>query len=210
MEQANWNTKFKREEFGGRLRLLLPAELNGAQHDLYRELFPAKMAEAARGGYLATTPEGALLGPFNSYLYTPEIAQGYSSWIEALHGHLPLEPEVREAVILTIGSVWSADYELYAHQAVAGSAAMPPEAVEALATGKDSEQLSERARVARRFTLALVRDHEVEDSLYEAARRMFGDQNLVGLVHLIGLYLSVSAVLKAFRVPVPEAASAGA
>jgi 4-carboxymuconolactone decarboxylase len=212
MEQANWNTntKLKPEGLGGRLRLLLPAELNGDQQDLYRELFPAKMAEAARGGYLATTPEGALIGPFNSYLYIPEIAQGYISWIEALHGHLPFEPEVREAVILTIGSVWSADFELYAHRAVAQSAAMPPEAVEALATGKDPEQLSERARVAQRFTLALVRDHEVDDSLYEAARRIFGDRNLVGLVHLIGLYLSVAAVLKAFRVPVPDAPNAGA
>jgi hypothetical protein len=49
MEQANWNTntKLKPEGLGGRLRLLLPAELNGDQQDLYRELFPAKMAEAA-------------------------------------------------------------------------------------------------------------------------------------------------------------------
>ena len=116
--------------------------------------------------------------------------------------------EVREAVILTIGATWNAPFELYAHCAVARAVGLPPATIDALASGNEPEQLSERARIARRFTLSLVTRHDVEDDLYDVTRTAFGDAGLVALTHLIGLYLSVSAVLKTFRVPAPEGASA--
>ena len=64
---------------GGRLSILLPERSNDAQRRLSASLFPAKLAEAHRGGYVATTEHGALIGPFNSLLFIPEIAEGYSS-----------------------------------------------------------------------------------------------------------------------------------
>ncbi len=192
---------------GGRLPLLLPAAMSALQLALYRNLFPAKKDEADKGGYVATTPDGALIGPFNSYLFIPEIAQGYGAWIEAQHRYLPFQPEIREAVILTIGAIWKAEFELYAHRARARLIGISPVAIDRLICLQSSDELSPDARVARDFTYALVSDHEIEDGLYRAAKQTFGDEGLVALVHLIGLYLSVSAVLKAFRIPSPDSSS---
>lgn len=188
---------------GGRLPLLTPDRLTERQRTLYDTFAPAKRAEAAKGGYAAQTGDGALIGPFNSYLFIPEIADGYIAWIEAQHAHLPFPPEVREAVILTIGAAWNAPFELYAHRAVARAAGMPAETIEALARGGTPAGLSDAARTARDFAHALVTQHAVDDPTYAAAHAAFGDEGLVGLTHLIGLYLSVSAVLTAFRVPAP-------
>lgn len=196
-----------KSRLGGRLPLLTPDRLTERQRTLYDTFAPAKRAEAAKGGYVATTAEGGLIGPFNSYLFIPEIADGYIAWIEAQHAHLPFPPEVREAVILTIGAVWNAPFELYAHRAVARTAGMEAETIEALARGEAPADLSDGARAARDFTYALVAGHAVDDATYAAAHVAFGDEGLVGLTHLIGLYLSVSAVLTAFRVPAPNAAS---
>lgn len=193
---------------GGRLPLLTPHQLSARQRQLYETFAPAKRTEAAKGGYVATTEDGALIGPFNSYLYIPDIADGYIAWIDAQHAHLPFVPEVREAVILTVGAAWNAPFELYAHRAVARTAGMPRETIEALARGAIPSALSNAARAARDFTYALVTRHEVDDATYAAAQEAFGNEGLVGLTHLIGLYLSVSAVLAAFRVPAPGAAPA--
>ena len=192
---------------GGRLPLLSPGDLSPRQRQLYDSLAPDKRQEARKGGFVADTPEGALIGPFTSYLFIPEISDGYIAWIEAQHEYLPFEPEVREAVILTVGAAWNAPFEIYAHRAVARTAGMAPEVIEALATGVEPEGLADRARVAREFTLALITRHDVPDDLYAAAHDRLGDAGLVALTHLIGLYLSVSAVLTAFRVPAPTPAA---
>ena len=133
---------------GGRLPLLTPDRLTARQRTLYDTFAPAKRAEAAKGGYVATTQDGGLIGPFNSYLFIPDIADGYNAWIEAQHAHLPFPPEVREAVILTIGAAWNAPFELYAHRAVAGTIGMPAETIEALARGEPPTELSDAARAA--------------------------------------------------------------
>jgi 4-carboxymuconolactone decarboxylase len=190
---------------GGRLPLLALHDMTERQRQLYESFAPTKRLEAAKGGYLAETRGGALIGPFNSYFFVPEIADGYIAWIEAQHAHLPFSSEVREAVILTIGAAWNAPFELYAHRAVARTAGLAPETIEALATGGEPAGLSGEASLARAFTRALVTDHEVDDDLYGKAKAAFGDAGLVALTHLIGLYLSVSAVLKAFRIPAPAA-----
>jgi 4-carboxymuconolactone decarboxylase len=119
---------------------------------------------------------------------------------------LPFPPDVREAVILTIGAVWKAPFESYAHRAVARTAGITVETIEALARGEALAELSNGARAARDFTHALVTRHAVNDATCAAAQSAFVDEGLVGLTHLIGLYLSVSAVLAAFRVPAPNAA----
>jgi 4-carboxymuconolactone decarboxylase len=188
---------------GGRLPLMTPDRLTERQRTLYKTFAQAKRAEATRGGYVATTKDGGLIGPFNSYLFIPDIADGYIAWIEAQHAHLPFPPDVREAVILTIGAAWNAPFELYAHRAVARTAGMATETIEALARGEAPMELSDAASNARDFTHALVTRHAVDDATYAAAQVAFGDEGLVGLTHLIGLYLSVSAVLTAFRVPAP-------
>ncbi|WP_242098531.1 hypothetical protein [Sphingomonas sp. CROZ-RG-20F-R02-07] len=145
-----------------------------------------------------------MIGPFNSYFYVPDISDGYIAWIEAQHDHLPFTREVREAVILTVGAACNAPFELCAHRAVARSAGLAPDTIEALATGAAPKALSKEGRVARDFTRALVIRHEIDDALYAEAHAVFGDAGLVATTHLIGPYLSAPAVLNAFRVPAPD------
>ena len=57
---------------------------------------------------------------------------------------------------------------------------------------------------AQRFTHQLVSEHAVDGDIYGAAQEVFGDQGLVEMLVLIGCYLSVCALLKAFAIPVPK------
>jgi 4-carboxymuconolactone decarboxylase len=68
-------------------------------------------------------------------------------------------------VILAVGAVWKAGYELYAHSAVARKAGLSEAAIRSLASGGHPEDLSDEERVAQRFVRQLTAEHQVEEPL---------------------------------------------
>lgn len=194
---------------GGRLALVGPETLTGARQQAYRQLQAHTVPAAERAGFVAALPDGRMVGPFNGFLLVPEIAAGFGAWTtaEAQHGGLP--EDVRQVVVLTVGAAWHADYELYAHRAAGRTAGLTDDVVDALSAGVEPAALSAAAACAHRFTRALVVEHDVPDPLYAAAVESFGEAGVAAMVHLIGHYLTISALLVAFRVPAPEPGPSG-
>jgi 4-carboxymuconolactone decarboxylase len=62
--------------------------------------------------------------PFNPALLNPAIAAPFLDLQSAEQMHTSLSARVREVVILAVGDAWQADYELYAHVAVARTAGL--------------------------------------------------------------------------------------
>jgi 4-carboxymuconolactone decarboxylase len=115
-----------------------------------------------------------------------------------------LSERVRQVVILSIGSVWKASYELYAHAAAARTAGLSEDTIGALAVGEPATELNEQEQVAQQFSLHLVRERRIDDELYRIALRFFGEKGLVDMIMLAGCYLVVCSLLNAFAVPAPE------
>ena len=159
-------------------------------------------AEAA--GFKAKLADGKLIGPFNTILASPEIASSFLAFQGSEEEHTSLSKRVRQVVILTVGAVYESDYERYAHSAVAEKAGLSEAAVQALSQSDEADELTPQERVAQRFTKQLTAEHQVGDPLYQEAVSAFGVARLVDLVFLAGCYSTVSSLLTAFRVPVPE------
>ena len=104
-----------------------------------------------------------------------------------------------------VGAVWRADYELYAHAAVALKAGLTDDVIRGLAAGTLPEDLSEQEKVAGRFARQLAAEHRVDAELYRAAEAMFGTQGLVDITYLAGIYHLVCGMLTAFEIPAPVA-----
>lgn len=115
-----------------------------------------------------------------------------------------LDPRVRQVVILVVGAVWKADYELYAHSAVARKAGLHDNTIAELAAGSPARDLTEAEQVAQRFTTELTASRRVDDALFNAAKEHFGLRGLVDLLSLIGAYQTVCGLLNGFAVPAPE------
>ncbi len=188
---------------GGRLPLLGKTELNGAQSTLYEAMNKEMVPWAKKSGFQATTEDGRLIGPFNPLLYSPMLGQGFMEYLGAERKHTTLSAQVREVVILSVGAVWQAAYELYAHTEVAGKAGLEPETVQALAAGRTPETLPDDQRVAHEFSRSLAAEHKIAPDLYAKAEKAFGPKGVVDMIHLISLYMGTSAMLNAFAVPVP-------
>lgn len=186
-----------------RLPLLTEQELNPDQKRLFCRISEDLLPWTRASGFQGEGADNTLLGPFNAILYEPEMGAAHLNSVVAERGATVLDATVREVVILTVGAACEAAYELYAHRAVAAKAGLKPEDIEALATGAEPQGLSPLEQLAHRFVDALVRKHRVPDDLYAEALRAFGHRGLVDMVHLTGLYLTTSAILNAFAVPVP-------
>jgi 4-carboxymuconolactone decarboxylase len=121
---------------GGRLPLVDPATLTGASRELFAHMQESVVPWAQRNGFAATTDDGRLIGPFNATLLNPRIAAEFLKLQAAEEKSTSVDQRVRQVVILTVGAVWQAPYELCAHSAVARHAGLGEPDVAALAEGR--------------------------------------------------------------------------
>ncbi len=192
------------DEKNVRLPLLEPDALNREQREVYDRMKAGMLPWAQESGFQAETENGRLLGPFNAFLYSPELGAAQLNYLNTERDATCLEARVREVVILTVGAVFESRYELYAHRAVAAKAGLATEDIEALATGGEPKTVSPDELIAHRFVRAVAKEHRVSPEVFAEAQRTFGHKGLVDMLHLAGLYMTVSSLLNAFEVPVPE------
>ncbi len=190
---------------GGRLPLLDPACLTDSQQAVYDRLRATMIRWADQAGFQSITDQGRLIGPFNPVMLSPGIAPAFLDLQDAEQANTSLSERVRQFVILAVGAVWRAEYELYAHTAVARKAGLPDDAIGCLAAGTFPEGLSEQEEVAGRFARQLAAEHRVDAELYRAAETAFGAQGLVDITFLAGIYQLVCGLLAAFEIPTPAA-----
>ena len=189
---------------GGRIPLSNPAQLNQGQQSLYRTIDEGSVPWAESSGFVAKLEDGRLVGPFNVVLQSPEIGAAFMQ-LQSMEGKsTSLTERVRQVVILTVGSVWKAPYELYAHSAVSHTAGLTGEAIAALARGDSSPVLTSEEKLAQHFTKQLALERTVSREVFDQAKSVFGVRGIVDLLFLAGCYDIVCSLLNTFDVPVPE------
>jgi len=191
------------DRFGGRLSLIRPSDLSGPQQGLYAYLELSKLPWAEAAGFQARLADGRLIGPFNVFLHAPEMSRAFNAWIDAEAKHSTLTKPARQTVILAVGVAWRAAYEVYAHAAVARQDGLDAECIRCILGGQRHGRASPDIQAAWAFSNALARDRAVPRSLYDDAVRCLGEQGVVDMVNLVGLYLATCALLNAFDIPAP-------
>ena len=192
------------QTLGGRLPLADPTTLTGAQQELFDAIQAKQVPWADKAGFEVTTADGRLIGPYNSFLLHPEVAAKILEFSSAEKTHTTLSQRVHEVVIIAVGAVWGADYELYAHCTLARNAGLSEQAVTTLANGGIPDDLSEHEKIAARLARELSTRHRVDDTLYREAERAFGTTGLFDIAALTGQYHTVCTALTLFEVPAPD------
>lgn len=148
--------------------------------------------------------QGALLGPFPPMLHYPQFGVPALSFIRTLDIHATLEKRVREVAILTIGAAFGARFELYAHEIMAMTFGLPPDAIATLAAGGRPHGLNEQETVAHDIASALAGGRIVPDATYQWAVHLLGREGVAELFFLIGGYSLLAMILNGFDMPAPD------
>jgi 4-carboxymuconolactone decarboxylase len=185
----------------GRLPRLRPEDLKDAQRALYDDLVATFGPWADTSGFDVIAADGSLLGPLNPLLFSPGLGAAQANVFRADKASTSLSPRVHEVVILTVGTAWESDYEVYAHRTVGTRAGLSDDVIDALVAGRPPDFRNEQEAVAHRFTRQLVDHHRVDAQTFARAEHALGHRGVVDMVLLIGLYLATCALLNAFDVP---------
>ncbi|AXC12063.1 hypothetical protein ACPOL_2752 [Acidisarcina polymorpha] len=191
------------DDLGGRIALSEPSGLSASQQSLYKVIDETAVPWADASGFVAKVEDGRLIGPFNTVLESPELGGAFLSFQNAEQNMTSLTERVRQIVILTVGSVWKAPYELYAHAAVARTVGLPERTIEELAKGEVATGLPKEEQLAQQFTKQLALERTVTQELFDRAKEAFGTRGLVDMVFLAGCYEIVCSLLNTFAVPAP-------
>ncbi len=189
---------------GGRLPLLPYHTLTAQQQSLFDEMAYTVIPWADASSFLAQDSEGRFIGPFNPALLHPELAKSFIELQFAEGEHSVLSERIRQVIILTVGSVWRADYELYAHSAVARHAGLAEDVVNSLVAGETPHGLLPEELIVHRITRQLTLERRIDDNLYQIAEDGFGHQGVLDIVILVGIYQTVCGLLSAFEIPAPS------
>ena len=192
------------QRLGGRLPLLGPTNLDPTQKELYDCINAQFVPWAEAAGFQSKTSDGKLIGPFNPVLFSPTIGASFLELQKIEEAHTSLSERLRQVVILSVGSVWKAPYELYAHQAVARKAALSEKTIQSLTAGETCEELSHEEQLAQQFTLQLTEKHSVDEAVFANAYSAFRGKGLVDMIALAGCYMLVCSLLIAFDIPAPD------
>ena len=198
----------KPDDLGGRLSLLAPADLNDEQRQLYDAMTHTILPEAKRGGFVAQLDDGRFIGPFNALLRVPALAAGFGQWTAKI-AQAGLSEEVRQVVILAVGAVWAAGYEIYAHVAAAREEGVAQAAIDDILRKAEPAEVSAEALIAYRLTIGIVEERSVTQDLYDEAIAAFAIEGLLAILSLIGQYQFVSSALTCFEVPSPARDGSG-
>jgi len=149
-------------------------------------------------------PRGGLRGPFQAWLRSPELADRFQKVGEYVRFNSSIPPALNELAILVTAREWTAQFEWYAHHALAMEAGLPPAIAEAIARGERPEGMDADQRAVYDFSIELHRERSVSDAAYAAVMERFGEQGVVDLIAACGYYVAVAMTLNVSRVPLPD------
>jgi len=155
-----------------------------------------------RGKQLVTSA-GGLAGPFNAFVYAPEVGWRMSSLGHQLRFGTSIERRLLELAIITVGARWQAEYEWWAHARMARQHGVADAIVDAIGRGEDPPITADDERAIYTAAHQLSHTGRLDDDAYAGAHLLLGDAGMVELVSLCGYYTLVSFLLNAFDVPVP-------
>src|SRR5271157_5210059 len=104
----------------------------------YQDIVPAAMTASQRRVHdlIIAGRRGRFGGPFQLLIRAPEICQHASQPGEHLRWGTSLPDRLSELAIITTARFWRAQYEWYAHAALAEKSGVPHAAIEAIRQGE--------------------------------------------------------------------------
>jgi len=157
---------------------------------------------------LIATPRGAIRGPFEVLLHSPELLDKTQALGEFLRYRCSIPEPLRELAILVTARFWNQTYEWGMHAPLALKAGVAKEVVNAIGNATAMPKMASEETIIVRFCTSVHKERSVPDELYEQAQALFGDAGVAELIGLCGYYALLAMMMNVARTPLPEAAEA--
>jgi 4-carboxymuconolactone decarboxylase len=137
-------------------------------------------------------------------MWSPAMAAPFIDFNDAVRYKLTISDQLREIVILRVGRLCQADYEVHHHSRIAREVGMSEELIAATAVGSSSPGLDATQRLALDITDELVNDRRLSDANLDKAMDVFGPGVLVEIIMLAGCYVMACMFLRTFGIDIEQ------
>jgi len=143
-------------------------------------------------------------GPYNIMFRSPIYADRMKKLLDYLRFNTSLSLRLNEFAILIQGYEWKSQVEWYAHYPLALKAGLAQSVADDLKMGIRPRNMAPDEEVVYDVSMALMKQHEISDELFNKAKSILGEQQLVDLVAVSGTYVSVAMLLAIGQAMPPE------
>jgi 4-carboxymuconolactone decarboxylase len=136
-------------------------------------------------------------------LRSPVYAQRMYDLLDYLRWHSSVPTKLNEMAILIVGRQWRSQVEWFAHAPLAKKAGLADSIIADLKANKRPAGMSPDEEVVYDFVTDLTSKHAVSDELFDRAKKLLGEQQVVDLTAVAGTYVGVAMILAMAEEGVP-------
>ena len=137
-------------------------------------------------------------------MWSPDMAASFIDFNDAVRYQISLSDTLRELVILRVGTLCDAAYEVHHHTRIAREVGMSEELIAAAKSGSGAPGLDDTQRLALAVTDDLVKDRRVSDANLPKAIETFGESGLNEIIMLAGCYVMACMLLRTWGVDIEQ------
>ena len=142
-------------------------------------------------------------GPYNPMLRSPVFGQKMFDLLRYLRWDTSLPLKLNEFAILIIARQWRSQVEWFAHAPLAVKAGLSPEIVADLKASRRPSNMPAQEAAVYDFVSELTAKHAVSDSTFARAKELLGEQQVVDLTAVAGIYVTIAMILAMAEEGVP-------
>ena len=127
-----------------------------------------------------------IAGPYNVMLRSPVFADRMKRLLDYLRFNSSLPTRLNEFAILIQGRLWTSQVEWYAHYPLALKAGLPQEVADDLKQNIRPRNMKDDEAIVYDVCMEFSKNHQISDELFNQAKSILGEQQLVDLVAVTG------------------------
>jgi 4-carboxymuconolactone decarboxylase len=136
-----------------------------------------------------------IAGPYNVMLRSPVFADRMKRLLDYLRFNSSLSTRLNEFAILIQGRLWTSQVEWYAHYPLALKAGLPQQVADDLKQNIRPRNMKDDEAIVYDVCMEFSKNHQISDALFNQAKLILGEQQLVDLVAVTGTYVTVAMLL---------------
>ena len=137
-------------------------------------------------------------------MWSPDIAEPFIDFNDAVRYKISLSDSLRELIILRVGHLCEAAYEIHHHTRISREIGMSEELIAAPKVGASAPGLDTTQRLALSLTDDLLKERRASDVNMAQAIKVFGESGLNEIIMLVGCYVLACMLLRTWGVEIEQ------
>jgi 4-carboxymuconolactone decarboxylase len=179
----------------------LPPDINPVTLSRLPPVTPADLDEEGQKLLAARQNVNPAPGPGHIGIYNPKASEGTGALGRALGvptgENSRLGQRMYQLVVLITAREIDQQYEWSAHEPMGLRAGLEQSVIDVVKYDRDAKGLAEKDATVIQFLRAVMRDHKVSSELFAKQIQLFGRQNTIEIMQLMGDYFMVGTMMNA-------------